>query len=676
MDQILKPFVPDKEARSSLMNKLLVKFERETSLKYNLSPTCSLILSKDERQVRKLRKYHESPLPLLSSISVFRSTIGSYNEDLLQYGLTSRLKVGDTPTASSLGSQVYLIITDTLTFQGNSYLRKQYKRLNKYRTSGDYNSYWHLSWTLMCSSWSFKLASLMSWQSRWYKELSLHSFHGIWKGLHKILSLEDKSPKLKNLWIESPAGKYRQLCIPNKAWRLYFHMLNNFLSYVYSPKLNTSEYDGFLYGRGCLSWWKGVLWGDYLNHLNILEVDFSSAFPNCSRRFLYKCLKTDGLLPMNFIHLILNHLPSSSQASTTFPTLQSFIEHKSNPLWRNSTRNLPMGIGISPLLFVICLRSALEQVKLRIPGIKYRFYCDDGSIFYSYKGLIHFIQNCNLSLIQLIKCCISGHPLLVEILNKSQPFQEAGLIICQSKSRLVKNLGIWLHPYISLGLNLYTNLSKYSQLRNLLLKKPIPLYLRGWTRGRGANPIKQKESTQPSRVLLENLKEGSSKQMTIGLLLSNYQKYFGLIQSKLYCNINKVYTIKTYPESKEKSILRKLQHSIKGDNNFNKKSFVPKIDIYNASSIISELFLQCQTKEGLSMNWKIVRPNLERELHISWPRITNNPFNTSISCPLPPLNFIEREGLDKFHKYSELNLTPTEFIQYNQLYQQSKELKL
>jgi Reverse transcriptase (RNA-dependent DNA polymerase) len=655
------------------MNKLLVKFEREPSLKYNLSPTCSLILSKDERQVRKLRKYHESPLPLLSSISVFRSTIGSYNEELLEYGLSSRLKVGDQSSESLVGSNIYLILTDTLTFQGNSYLKNQYKRLRKYRTEGDYNSYWHLSWTLMCKSWSFKLASLLSWQSRWYKELSLHSFHGLWKGLHKILTLRDKSPNLKNLWIESPAGKFRQLCIPNKAWRLYFHMLNNFLSYLYSPKLSKSEYDGFLYGRGCLSWWKGVLWGDYLKYPNILEIDFSSAFPNLNRRYLYKCLKRDGLLPINFIHLLLTHLPSRSQESSTFPTLESFIENTTNTLWRNSTRNLPMGIGVCPLLFVICLKSALEEVNLRIPGIKYRFYCDDGSIFYTYRGLLTYIWNSNITFLTLIKHLLSRRSLLVELLNNHPTFKEAGLIICTKKSRLVKSLGVWHYPYISLGLKLETLIPKWQQFFNYLLRQPTPLELSGWTRGRGANPIKKKESTLPSRVPLNHLNPGSVRQLNIDLLLSKYEKYFGLIQSKLYCNLNKLYTIKTYPESKKKSILSKIQYSLKGDNNFNKKQFVQKIDIFNASSIISELFLQCQTKTSLAMNWKIVRPNLERELTIPWIRIDNNPFNSSIKNPLPPLSNIERERLDKFHKYSELNLTPTEINKYKQLYEQTKE---
>lgn len=655
------------------MNKLLVKFEKETSLKYALNSTCSLILSKDERQVSKLRKYHSSPLPLLSSISVFRSSIGSYNDELLEYGLQSRVKVNDTENDLRVGSYIYLVLTDTLTFKGNRYLRNQYKRLMKYRKEGDYHSYWHLSWTLMSKSWSFKLASLLSWESRWYKELTLHHYHNIWKGLHKILSLQDQTPRIKNLWIESPAGKFRQLCIPNKSWRLYFHMLNNFLSYIYSPKLSNKEYDGFLYGRGCLSWWKGILWGDYLNHGNILEIDFSSAFSNCSKRFLYKCLKSDGLIPLNFIHLILNHLPSSNQTSTEFPTLSSFIENEENTLWRQSSRNLPMGIGISPLLFVICLRSALEEVKLRIPGIKYRFYCDDGSIFYTLRGLTSYCRQSGLSYLTLWKYLMIGRPLLVELLNNSTTFKEAGLIICTKKSRLVKFWGLWLHPYISLGLKLHTSFPKWLQFHHILQGKPIPLILSGWTRGRGANPIKRKPSTPPSRVSLSDLKENSPKKLSLALLLSDYGKYFGLIQAKLYCNLNKVYTIKTYPESKKKSILRRIQHSIKGDNNFNKQSFVPKIDIYNASSILSELFLQSQSKEGLSMNWKIVRPNLERELRIPWSRIDLTPFNKNLSCPLPPLNFIEQEGLDKFHKISEINLSPSEYNKYQQLYEQMKE---
>lgn len=672
MNQILKPYVESKPERLVLIQHLLTQFEKQSSYRYLLQedPKIYLILSRDERLVRNSHKYSNSPFPLLSTVEVFRTSIGSWNEELLEYGLRTRQKYGDSSDPSTIGSHIYLIHTSTITSTGNNYLKRQYKRLFNYRARGDINSYWKLCWTLLCKSWCFRLACLNSWSPRWYKTLSLKHLSQVWEGLHRILSLEDPHSPLRNVWIESPKGKWRQLCIPKPSWRLYYHILNQFLSYIYYPLLPRSDYDGFLYQRGCLSWWKGILWGNYLtSYSHLLEVDFSSAFPNLNRRYLYKSLKSDNLVPLNFIHLLLTHLQSSVESSNHYPTYSSYVEDKENVLWRQSTRNLPMGVGISPLLFVISMRHAFESLGLKSKDLLYRMYADDGSLFFNSRGVWNLLKLHWKGWLWLIHHLTNSRNLLIELLNESLPFQESGLKICNQKSRLIRLFHIWLHPYVSLGLRLHTPLTYFSQLYYLLQRKSIPLELSGWTRGRGSNPVKGKSSTLPSRTPLNYWNSTMTSQLDLSRLLSSYGKYFGLIQSKLYSSSSEVRRSSLSLRGQRGSILHTLLPLLKDKN---KNLLNVKLDIYNAGSKISELYLESQSRYGLSLQWSLLSDNLEREVKVSWKEITKDPFNTKIANPLPKKSYIESEGLDYFKKFSEIQLTETQHNKYYKEYVQQK----
>lgn len=77
------------------------------------------------------------------------------------------------------------------------------------------------------------------------------------------------------------------------------HMLNMFISYIYCPSLSPEIYDGFLYNRGCKSWWENLLWGPLLEkYPYIFECDFSSGFPYLNLHSVQQALLSDGLLPL------------------------------------------------------------------------------------------------------------------------------------------------------------------------------------------------------------------------------------------------------------------------------------------------------------------------------------------------------------------------------------------
>jgi hypothetical protein len=76
LDFMLKAYYPDKATRKSLVKELVNQFEDKTSLSYSLPDKTSLILLRDERKLNRIRRYEESPLPFLSNIESFSSSVG------------------------------------------------------------------------------------------------------------------------------------------------------------------------------------------------------------------------------------------------------------------------------------------------------------------------------------------------------------------------------------------------------------------------------------------------------------------------------------------------------------------------------------------------------------------------------------------------------------------------
>jgi hypothetical protein len=63
---------------------------------------------------------------------------------------------------------------------------------------------------------------------------------------------------------------------------------------------------------------------------NIIELDFSSGFPNLSLHGVEKALTQDGLIPPPIRNLILHHMKSPLIASSEFPTFETYVEHHEN----------------------------------------------------------------------------------------------------------------------------------------------------------------------------------------------------------------------------------------------------------------------------------------------------------------------------------------------------------
>ena len=650
---ILKAYYPLGYHRTRILKDILFRFEEHGKLRYPLDNVTTLILEKDESRLHKLRKYRSSPFSYLSNVEWYSNSVGSWNQELLEFGLRIRSKRKHSMRSEDPGNRIHLIKLDNVNSRGNHYLRGQYKRLERYRNSGNYCEYWKLSFTLMSQSLMYQLASLQNWQPRWYKNYSVTTLVRLFKGLNRILHLRELKTTLKNVWIESPKGKYRQLNIPPLSWRLYLHMQNMFLSYLYSPRLSSEIYDGFLYERGCKSWWETVLWGPILKNYNcLIELDFSSGFPNLNLHTLRRALLSDGLIPPNIINLFLTILKSDLKESQDFPTLESYIENESNRSWRNSDRSLPMGLGISPIFYVITLDWCIRQLPLMNTNIVQKWYADDGSIYFNSQWILSFLKH--RGWLPITWDLLSFRNPILHWLNTSSIFQEAGLRICPQKSSWVRFFGLWIKPYQSLGLRLEPRLSLIRQLYQLLRGHSIPMRLRGSTRGRGPNPVTGRPGSPPSNHLLEYAHNAGLSPLDLDLMLTSYKPYWGVLLSKLYNPLEKCgYTYKFV--YKPNSLLGYMK-----PHQANKT--LPPLDrftIYNSGSKSLTILIGLLTKS--KPHSYSLPPSLKRKFSFDWNDSDIDITTYKVDNPLNTPTASGEVPTDYFIKYSELKLSKSEF---------------
>lgn len=165
LNRILKHYIANPEERKLQVDQIILQYSRNSFIKYPLDAKAYLILSKDERNLLHKKRYSNSPFPLLSNMERFSKTIGSWNEELQLFGLKTREKLLDHSDNTDLvGNQIHLCYFHTHNNKANKYLKRQYRRLEKYRSQLSITNYWKLSWNLMSESFSFRTASLSSWR--------------------------------------------------------------------------------------------------------------------------------------------------------------------------------------------------------------------------------------------------------------------------------------------------------------------------------------------------------------------------------------------------------------------------------------------------------------------------------------------------------------------------------
>jgi len=295
-----------------------------------------------------------------------------------------------------------------------------------------------------------------------------------------------------------------------------------------------------------------------------------------------------------------------------------------------------------------------KTLKLETKSLTFKFYADDGTLFFNIKGVYDFFTHYKYSLKQCIVDLLKGQNLFLSILNQNTLLRYSGIQFCYKKSSIIKFLGIWIKPYKSLGLELKVQESQLQQLYLRLLNYPYTYLLSGKTRGRGSNPLKGKRGTLGSNTLL-NYKDNTTTTSYLNYqnLIERYRNYFGLIMSSLYQS-------KPSPEALTKVPVKAstFYRLLKFNRKIKKLEEFKTLNIYNAGIKINELFLKQNIGNCRDPNLEKHYPNLTRDLKLSWeikPIISKlnglrNPLTTNHSP----------SGEDLYHKYSELSLNSEE----------------
>ncbi len=116
-----------------------------------------------------------------------------------------------------------------------------------------------------------------------------------------------------------------------------------------------------------------------------------------------------------------------------FASVIDKLRHPSEPYFNNSKfidKGLPMGMAFSPLLATLVLQVVVERTKLKHPESRFYLYADDG----------------------LISCDGPLEKLKEMIITFKQELLKHSIQINESKSKMIKENGVWLHVLKFCGL--------------------------------------------------------------------------------------------------------------------------------------------------------------------------------------------------------------------------------
>ena len=321
-----------------------------------------------------------------------------------------------------------------------------------------------------------------------------------------------------------------------------------------------------------------------------------------------------------------------------------------------------MGIGISPILFVILQHWGLRQIKLWRPQINYKWYADDGLLTYQLPGLKSFAYEQGYPKWKLYLSLLLYREPLIPILNNISLLQEIGMKICEHKSKVVKHNKIWINPLSSLGLQLVEKNNSISQYLHWYLDYDLDLELKlkGNTRGKGNNPSKETYGTKGSKTWLEDL---GNKTLTLSRVTDCLRNYFGLIQNLLYSseslNPNPP-RVQRWGKIKGGSILMRLLRLQKS----RQLQLSEALNPFTAGIKITQQLLNHNLNQRRDPEWP---SSLDRNLKLSWNQCPGLPTNKD-QIPNPLQGKTVRLD-DYFHKIGELNLSESELNQLTKDYE-------
>jgi hypothetical protein len=390
----------------------------------------------------------------LPAVSSFNLKLSDFNELLHSIGLERRL-----PNEIKVGGHS--------NHRMNKYAKHIIKRMRRAIEKGDTRKFWHIAWRMIEHSVTFRVMAINHISKNWYKNKPLSYVMNIVKKTDRIIKEKLTEIDFKRVYIpKKPEDaeklaellqvkklfeisrkeiNWRGLGVPEESWRIYLHMVSNFMTLFLEGKLMPTQH-AYQPGRGTTTAMADVL-DRVKRYKYIYEIDFKGCFPNINLKGIIDKLLDLGMHYKDVLYLEQLNLSSPKKAKFDLMdewaedakrTANKWIKRHGSTCWvkekvkgkdqwvplfrptgevrRMSHVGLPQGSPLSPILTILGLddwtRSAGED---RV------FYADDGIIF-------------------------SNSPIELN----SDPHM--GINIHEGKSGYVKKNGIWLKPLYFVGM--------------------------------------------------------------------------------------------------------------------------------------------------------------------------------------------------------------------------------
>jgi hypothetical protein len=142
LDEFLSLLYPDSSLRKCKIKEIVADFQNKKIMMYRLDGDSYVILTHEERNLPPYKRYINSPFPYISNLDKFRSSVGEFNEELENFGITTKTKYKDTLSANrECGTYIFLGRYSSKINRCNRYLKRQYTRLDKLRSAAQTSSY-------------------------------------------------------------------------------------------------------------------------------------------------------------------------------------------------------------------------------------------------------------------------------------------------------------------------------------------------------------------------------------------------------------------------------------------------------------------------------------------------------------------------------------------------------
>jgi hypothetical protein len=349
----------------------------------------------------------------------------------------------------------------------NRYIEHQVIRLKKLRDTKP-KIYWWTAFTILKRSNSFRVLGINHVFKNWHRNYPLNFIIGVNRMCSTIINKLHLTVHTNRVYIPKGEKGYRPLGVPKPEWRLYLHMLQQFITFFVQNKLDEGQH-GFMPKRGTLTAWKSFFEQKIHEKKWIYEYDFTSYFDSVSLQRimeqlhrwecpdwmiiqLYLLNRNTPILPkerkLDEERLILKASDDAKQRILKYYYLTShffrwfsdqFPDWMTDEMWEYRQmyfeeglgeteykltaleRGVSQGTATGPILANILMDNWVKPIWHKSGYIKTLAYADD-SISYCDEEFIRY------------------------------PEEDSGIEINEKKSGWVKKDGIWIKPLKFLGM--------------------------------------------------------------------------------------------------------------------------------------------------------------------------------------------------------------------------------